>query len=170
MTRYFNESRLDRRILKTSPSGGARHVIEVYPVVQRVEGLEPGIYHYSVEHNALTMLRPGVFEDRMVEFYSGQYWIKNAAVLVILTAVLPRSMWKYDHSRAYRVMHLDAGHIGQTFHLVATALGLGVFTTAALQDRQLEEMLSLDGVTETVLYGGGIGHCASDTRKRPSVD
>lgn len=161
MTRYYNASRLDRRVLKTSPSGGARHPIEVYAVVQQVEGLASGIYHYSVEHSSLVRIRAGRFADRMVELFSGQAWIRNAAALFILTAVLPRSMWKYDHSRAYRVIHLDAGHLGQTLHLVTTALGLGVFSTAALKDREIEDLLHVDGVTETVIYAGAIGHKSS---------
>ena len=74
-----------------------------------------------------------------------------------LTAVLPRSMWKYDHARAYRVVQLDAGHVGQTFHLVCTALGLGPFTTAAIQDQEIEADLRLDGVDEVVMYAAATG-------------
>ena len=33
--------------LKTSPSGGARHPIEVYVAVHNVRGLKQGLYHYS---------------------------------------------------------------------------------------------------------------------------
>ncbi|MFI6056039.1 hypothetical protein ACIBCO_38960 [Streptomyces violascens] len=35
------------------------------------------------------------------------------------------------HPRAYRVSHLNAGHLGQTFALTATTLGLGPFQSAA---------------------------------------
>ncbi|MCL6438214.1 MAG: hypothetical protein K6T51_06370, partial [Rubrobacteraceae bacterium] len=35
-------------LMKTSPSGGSRHPIEAYPCIMNVEGIEPGIYHYSV--------------------------------------------------------------------------------------------------------------------------
>ena len=121
MTRYFDQSRLDRRVIKTSPSGGARHPIEVYPVIQRVRDVRPGIYHYAVESNSLELLRTGLFEERMAELFCGQDWVRDAAVLFFFTAVLPRSMWKYDHARAYRVVQSDAGHVGQTFHLVCTA-------------------------------------------------
>jgi SagB-type dehydrogenase family enzyme len=160
MTRYYNDSVLDRRIIKRSPSGGARHPIEVYPIVLRVDGLEPGPYHYDVELNAITRIGGEISEEKLEDLFSGQYWIRNAAVAFIMTAVLPRSMWKYDHSRAYRVVQLDAGHLGQTLHIVATALGLGVFTTAALQDRVIESTLGIDGITETVVYAGAVGVAA----------
>jgi len=156
-TRYFNESRLDRRVVKTSPSGGARHPIEVYPIVQRVDGVPAGIYHYAVEHDALVCLKTGQFEDELLQLFSGQVWVRDAAAVFLLTAVLPRSMWKYDHSRAYRVVLLDAGHLGQTFHLVVTALGLGSFTTAALQDREIERFLGIDGIKEVAIYAGAAG-------------
>jgi SagB-type dehydrogenase family enzyme len=157
MTHYYNESMLDRRIVKRAPSGGARHPIEVYPIVLRVDGVEAATYHYDVELNVITRIRDVISEEELENLFSGQYWVRDAAVIFIMTAALPRSMWKYDHSRAYRVIQLDAGHLGQNLHLVATALGLGVFTTAALQDRAIETMLGVDGITETVIYAGAAG-------------
>ncbi len=156
-TRYYDRPRAFRCIYKTSPSGGARHPIEVYPVVQRVEGVKPGIYHYSVEHHGLNMIRPGLFENKMVELFSGQEWVRDASVLFFMTACLERSMWKYPFSRAYRVLLFDAGHLSQTCSLVSTSLELGVFVTAALQDRSIEKELGIDGVQEAALYGIAVG-------------
>lgn len=158
MTRYYNDSVLDKRIIKTSPSGGARHPIEVYPIIRNVQGIDPGIYHYEVETNSIVLLGKYPGEKTINKLFSGQYWVETAAVSFFFTAILPRSMWKYDHSRAYRVVMLDAGHIGQTFHLAGTALGLGVFTTAAIQDRKIEKFLQLDGIEEIVVYAGAIGN------------
>jgi SagB-type dehydrogenase family enzyme len=148
-------------LLKTSPSGGARHPIEVYPVVLRVDGLDPGIYHYSVRRHALTRLRAGSFEHVVEEFCANQPWVGDAAVVCILTAVLDRSMWKYREARAYRVVLLDAGHLGQTFCLVCTALGLAPFTSAAMHDELIERELGLDGVTEVPLYTAAFGRPGS---------
>lgn len=162
MTRFYNESLLDKRIIKTSPSGGARHPVEAYCAVQNVRGIRPGVYHYEVETNSLAWI--GEFPGREVikRLFSGQDWVMKAAATFFFTAVLPRSMWKYDHSRAFKVTLLDAGHIGQTFHLTATALGLGVFTSAALQDSAIEKYLHIDGISEVVIYGGAIGHRTFD--------
>ena len=60
--------------------------------------------------------------------------------------VFARTMWRYGHSRAYRTVLIDTGHLGQTFCLVATALGLAPFTTMAFSEAKLEELLGLDGV------------------------
>ena len=64
---------------------------------------------------------------------------------------------KYHHPRAYRVVLLDAGHLCQTFCLVATWLGLAPFCTAALKDTQIEKDLGIDGIRESVLYVAGVG-------------
>lgn len=53
-----------------------------------------------------------------------------------MTAVVERSAWNYPNVHAYRVPHLDAGRLGQTFHLVCTELGLGPFTFATRNARE----------------------------------
>jgi SagB-type dehydrogenase family enzyme len=144
-------------ILRTSPSGGARHPIEVYPIVLRVTGVPSGIYHYSVERHQLTRLRAGLFEDLTVRLCANQSWVRDASAVFMMTAVLARSMWKYKQAQAYRVLQLEAGHLGQTFHLVCTALGLAPFTTAATDEAGIEQVLGLDGVSEIAIYAAATG-------------
>jgi len=59
--------------------------------------------------------------------------------------------------RAYRVVLLDAGHLCQTFCLVATWLGLAPFCTAALRDTLIEKDLGIDGIREAPLYLAAVG-------------
>lgn len=151
-TREFEHPKIGKYILKTSASGGSRHPIEVYPIILRVQGIDPGIYHYSVKHHKLALIRQGDFEELAAALCSYQKWVYNAAVVFIMTANLPRNMWKYRHSRAYRIVQLDAGHVGQTFHLVCTALGLAPFTTAATNDIEIEKALEIDGISEIPVY------------------
>lgn len=151
-THLITDQEVGSYILRTSPSGGARHPIEVYPVILRVNGVTPGIYHYSVKRHELECLRTGMFTDLAVRLCSNQEWVRDAAVVFFMTAVVNRTMWKYKQTNAYRVIQLDAGHIGQTFHLVCTKLGLAPFTTAATQDKEIESELGIDGVTEIPIY------------------
>lgn len=152
-----NDPPLGRSLIKTSPSGGARHPVEVYPVVLSVAGVEPGIYHYSVREHALEPIRPGTHRALVVDFCSGQDWVGDTAAVFFMTAVLDRSMWKYRDAHAYRVLQLDAGHLGQTFHLTCTALGLAPFSTAATRNGDIERVLGLDGVSEIVIYTVAVG-------------
>lgn len=157
ITGYLRWPGLGRLVLKTSPSGGARQPLEVYLLALRVAGLRRGIYHYRADRHCLETLRRGASEDRLVELCAGQDWVRECSALFVMTAVLPRMMWRYRFSRAYRVLLLEAGHFCQTFCLVATWLGLAPFCTAALLDEELEREIGLDGASETVLYAAGVG-------------
>ena len=156
-THLIIDPQVGQYVLKTSPSGGARHPTEVYPVVLRVDGIEPSIYHYSVRCHALERIRKGFFEDLVVRLCAHQEWVRDAAAVFFMTAVVGRNMWKYDHARAYRVLQLETGHLGQTFHLVCTNLGLAPFTMAATLDGEIERELCLDGVSETPTYTAVVG-------------
>ena len=148
-------------LLKSSPSGGARHPIEVYVVAQRVESLTPGaIFHYDVRDHALDQIGAMAADDRLAEICSGQKWVEDAGAVFFMTAILSRTMWKYQQSHALRVVLMEAGHLGQTFHLACTALSLGPFTSAAFEADRVEELLHIDGVGEVPLYLAAAGNPA----------
>lgn len=156
--------------LKTSPSSGARHPVEAYVLAMRVEGLAPGLYHYNPKAHLLEKLKPvSDAPRRAVEYCAGQSWVKGAAAVFLMTAVFPRSMWKYPTARAYRTVLLDAGHVCQTFCLVATWLGLAPFCTMAMKDSVIEKDLGIDGVAESALYIAGVGmptRRSADSKRR----
>lgn len=148
--------------LKTSPSGGACHGIEAYWAVRHVEGLPEGLYHYAPDEHAFRAVSPAWRWDRVVSYFPGQPWFAEAAAIVFMTCVFERTQWKYRHPRAYRVVHLEAGHLCQTLCLTATWLGLAPFCSAALADAEIEHDLGVDGVSEAVLYAAGAGSRPSD--------
>jgi SagB-type dehydrogenase family enzyme len=148
---------LGRFAVKTSPSGGALHPIEAYLVARDVEGIAPGIYHYDATRHRLELLRRGVTRDQMSAYVIGQRWFSEAAAFVFMTGVFTRTQWKYRYPRAYRVVLTEAGHLCQTFCLVATWLGLAPFCTMAMADSKIDRDLGIDGVTEGVLYVAGVG-------------
>jgi SagB-type dehydrogenase family enzyme len=154
---YIQTNVFGRLPYKTSPSGGARHPIEVYLMALRVDGLKRGIYHYQAKDHRLTRL-PRKATPRMASAYcADQPYFGGAAALFIMTAVFARTMWKYGRARAYRTVLLDTGHLGQTFCLTATRMGLAPFSTAALKDSLIEKDLRIDGISESVLYATGVG-------------
>jgi SagB-type dehydrogenase family enzyme len=154
---WLDLSGLGRVPLKTSPSGGARHPVEVYVLASRVNGLPRGLYHYAGDRHRLELLRAGASARQIVRYLPTQWWFGGAAALMLMTAVFPRTQWKYGFPRAYRVVLADAGHLCQTFCLTATWLGLAPFCTMALADSRIEADLGLDGITESVLYAAGVG-------------
>ena len=152
-TREFGEL-----LHKTSPSAGARHPIETYAIVNNVEGIKPGIYHYAVSDHSLELLKTGDFRERCVALTAGHSWTRNASALFVMTAVVARTAWKYRVPRVYRAFLLDAGHLSQSFLLVATALGLDSFCIGIFRDNLIEKELNIDGISETVLFAVGVGH------------
>jgi SagB-type dehydrogenase family enzyme len=146
-----------RSPLKTSPSGGARHPINVYVLALRIDGLRRGLYHYAADRHRLDRLRNGVHRDGVVRYLPEQYWYGDAAALVLFAASFDRQMYRYRYSRAYRASLIEAGHLCQTFCLTATWRGLAPFCSIALADSIIERDLGLDGIRESVLYAAGVG-------------
>ena len=107
----------------------------------RIKGLRAGLYHYHPAHHYLETISMNATRDKAWRYCARQDFVRNAAALFLMTAVFRRTMWKYNSPRAYRVVLLDAGHLCQTFCLVATWLGLAPFCTAALKDTLIEEDL-----------------------------
>jgi SagB-type dehydrogenase family enzyme len=148
---------IGRLAQKTSPSGGALHPIEAYVLARRIRGIGPGVYHYDAGGHRLQELRRGMSGAEIQRYLAGQWWFRDAAFVVFLTAVFGRTQWKYDYARAYRAILIEAGHLCQTFCLTATWLGLAPFCTIALADTKIEKTLGLDGISESVIYALGAG-------------
>jgi SagB-type dehydrogenase family enzyme len=123
----------------------------------RVTDLPRGIYHYAAGDHQLERIRAGASREEAVRCLAKQDWWRNAAAVVFMTAVFARPQWRYPFSRAYRAVLIEAGHLCQTFCLVATWLGLAPFCSMALPDSRVERLLGVDGVTESVLYAAGAG-------------
>ena len=142
---------------RITPSAGGLYPIEIYPVINNVEGLKKGVYHYNIPDHSLELLKEGDFRTEVAEGCLGQRMAYNSAVNFIYTAIIERSKWKYLQ-RCYRYIYLDCGHIGQNFYLVAEALGLGACTIGAIFDDELNKILDIDGKDETAIYVGVVGH------------
>jgi SagB-type dehydrogenase family enzyme len=151
-------------VFKTSPSGGACHPIEAYVLAWRVRGVPPGLYHYSPRTRRLHLCRRGATPALAASYLGGQSWFGEAGALVLMTAVMPRVWWRYPHPRSYRAVLIEAGHLCQTFCLVATWLRLAPFCTMALDDARIERDLGIDGTTEVLLYATGVGTRPHDGR------
>ncbi|MFO0994940.1 MAG: SagB family peptide dehydrogenase [Hyphomicrobiales bacterium] len=137
--------------LKTTPSGGARNPFEAYVFARNVDGLEPGIYHYSGKQHSLRQLASR-HPENVANLLGDQDWVEAMPCFVFLVAYLERTMWKYSDSNAYRVVLIEAGHIGQNIMLAATQTGLSACPTAALAHTAIRNLLGLTRLTQAPLY------------------
>jgi putative peptide maturation dehydrogenase len=161
-------------VKKTSPSGGGLHCIEAYLLVQRVDGLAPGLYRYDPLAHGLDALAWQGDADGLPAFalhaVAGQAWFADAPALVLLAPRYARAFWKYRrHPKAWRVVALEAGHLSQTLYLAATEAGLGAFVTGAINEVALEQAFGLDPACEGVLAVCGFGWRAS-VQESPEFD
>jgi SagB-type dehydrogenase family enzyme len=138
--------------LGMTPSGGARNPYEAYVYVVNVEGLAPGFYHYSAADHDLGLVETNRM-PKPSELVGGQDWADAMPCVILLCASLGRTMWKYDDPNAYRVVLIEAGHIGQNIMLAATRHGLTACPTAALSHSTIRECLALPGLTDAPVYG-----------------
>lgn len=145
---------------KTSPSGGGLHPIEAYLIVQNVEGVVPGLYHYHATAHALEPLPAPTqsLHDLAMSAVAQQHWFANAHAMVLMAPRYDRSFWKYrNHAKAYRAITLEAGHLSQTLYLAATDAGLGAYITCAINEVPLEQVFGLNHVSEGALAICGFG-------------
>jgi SagB-type dehydrogenase family enzyme len=141
---------------RVAPSAGALYPIETYLVLNRVEGLAPGVYHYSVKETSLVLQNEGSLGPELARAGLGQEMLAEAACVFVWTAMVARSKWKY-RERAYRYIYMDAGHVGQNLYLAATGLGLGCCTVGAFFDGEVDRIVGADGEWEISLYLGAVG-------------
>lgn len=142
---------------RTVPSAGARHAFETYLLVNRVTGLEGGLYRYAAIENGLLRLdAPADIAARIAHACLDQSQITNSAATFIWVAVVERMYWRYVE-RGYRYLHLDAGHVCQNLALGAEQTACGICPIAAFDDEQLNATLGLDGEDLFVVYLASLG-------------
>lgn len=125
-------------------------ILETYLVVQKVVGLNEGVYYFVPQKSELRLLTAGDFREQTWHFCLGQELARDAAALVIHIAHLKRAVEKYG-DRAYRYLHLDAGQLGERLNLAAIRLGLGVSGIGGFYDDEVNALLGLS-LDEIVVY------------------
>lgn len=143
--------------LRTVPSAGCRHPFETWLLINRVEGITPGLYRFiATEHKLVEITTEEVIRDRIVAGCLGQGFVGTSAVTMIWAADVYRTEWRYVE-RGYRYIHLDAGHVCQNLYLAAESIACGACAIAAFDDDEINSVLGLDGEKQFVVYVGTVG-------------
>lgn len=132
------------------PSAGARFTSEVYVIASRVNGIEPGAYHYDFAAHSLELIRAGEPISALRRCF-GQKWISQSRAVIVITSVQTRNVSKYG-LRGYRYSLLEAGHIGQNLLLASSALGLPSSPVGGFADTGLSQYLDLGDTFEFPVY------------------
>lgn len=149
--------------MRTVPSAGARHPFETYLFINRVEGLEVGVYHYLASEHKLEFVKTIENQaDRVSEAYCGQTFFGNAAVSFVWTAIPYRSEWRYSLD-AQKYALIDVGHVCQNLYLACEAIGCGTCAIGAYNQQLADDLLDLSSEpsfnhdNEFVIYAAAVG-------------
>lgn len=144
------------KTLRTVPSAGALYPLEIYAIVNNVDGLDQGVYHYRVEDHALELVKAGNMKRTISAAGLGQDMLGTAGVTFVISAVFERTQLKYGE-RGMRYVYMEAGHASQNISLQAVSLGLGSVCVGAFYDNQVNDLIDVDGVSEAALYLQAVG-------------
>ena len=131
--------------------------------------MRPGIYHYCAFDHTLGRLDTDEMPSPS-ELMGGQEWADEMPCVIVLCALLERTMWKYEDANAYRVVLIEAGHIGQNLMLAATRRGLSACPSAALNHSRISKAISSGNrFTHSPIYALTLGSrlSVSPSRRRP---
>ncbi len=143
--------------LRPVPSAGARHAFETYIVVDRVTGLDKGIYRYlPVEHQLILEREDRRAPVKIAEACFGQKFIGTAAAVFVWTTIPYRMEWRYDLA-SHKMIAIDAGHVCQNLYLACEAIGAGACGIAAYDQEEVDAFLGVDGEDEFTIYLAPVG-------------
>ena len=148
--------------LRAYPSSGALYAVEIYPLLLRVEGLNPAVYHYRPADNALEVVKPTIDRDAVIDAMlpMERQMVSGAAAMICLTGNFLRHERKYGEG-GYRMLVAEAGHLSQNLILAATALGLAARPFGGVFDGLINQELGLDASDEEFLPAVLLGRTAA---------
>mgnify|MGYP005834836127 CR=1 FL=1 len=124
------------RKFRAVPSAGATYPLEIF--VAKKDGL----FRYIPEGHKLKKEMGEDLRKDIARAALNQMFIADAGVVIVITAVLQRTAWRYGE-RAYRYLNNEVGHCAQNIHLEAVALGLGSVPVGAFDDEKIKKLLKL---------------------------
>ncbi len=145
-------------LMRTVPSGGACHPFETYLLVNRIHGLEAGVYRYlPLDHRLLFLYGNPELEQKASGTLPAMF--QRSAVVFIWTAIAYRSEWRYTIV-APKMIAQESGHVCQNLYLACEAIGAGTCAVGAYDQKLMDELTGVDGEDEFTVYVAPVGKVA----------
>lgn len=143
--------------IRNVPCGGARHEFETYLMIQHIEGVEPGLYHYCADVHALELLKAEKNSKPVIDdMLSHQGWAQKASVVFLWSIVPYRAEWRYS-IWAHRIALIDIGHVGENLYLGCQSIGLGTCGIGAFNQDYCDQYCAFDTEEEFTVYTATVG-------------
>lgn len=132
---------------RTAPSAGALYPCELYMIALNSE-LNKGIYHYNSNKHYLEKIGSEI--PNMKDYLMMTKGFENTSVVFFITGLIERISFKYG-DRGYRYLLLEAGAIAQNISLMSTNLNLVSTWFGGTADVEVEKILNIDGINESLI-------------------
>jgi SagB-type dehydrogenase family enzyme len=144
--------------IRTVPSGGAMHPFETYLLINRVDGVSPGLYRYlALNHKLLTLCSEKAdLPSRINEASNGQNFVGESAVVFVWTVRPYRTEYRYGEDSLKDIL-ISVGHICQNLYLACESIGAGTCAIVAYNQKLLDSFVGVDGEDEIALYLAPVG-------------
>lgn len=137
------------------PSGGATASLETYVYINKVEGLERGLYRYlPLQGDLMFVYDNENLKNEVNDALKNQ--LRDGAAVFFWSAIPYRTEFKYSFT-AHKMIAMEAGHACQNLLLACEAIDFGGVAISAYNQKLCDEALKLDGENEFVLYLAVIG-------------
>ncbi|MBC8280050.1 MAG: SagB/ThcOx family dehydrogenase, partial [Chloroflexi bacterium] len=147
------------------PADFGGRLTEPYVIVNAVDGLASGAYHYSRESSKLELLREGDLRDEAGHLCFEQALGADASAVVFFLADLESALDRLGN-RGYRVAQLEAGVLGGNLYIAAHSLGLGA-TGMTFFDDAVTAFFSPHAAGKSLMFLVGLGRTGTPNRVRP---
>ena len=131
-------------------------LLDLYLIVNAVEGLAPGAYYYRRTERSLELLREGRFRGAAGRLALGQELAADAAVNVYSLVDLPGVLERFGN-RGYRAAQLEGGITGGRLYLAAYAQRFGASGLTFFDD-EVTEFFSPHAAGKSVMFLVALGH------------
>lgn len=141
----------DRSGGRTAPSAGGRYPLDLYVLT------EGGVGQYLPEDHAIVNLLTGDFRQSLYSAALLQEPIKQAPLVIVITADYARAEQQHGGDRAERFALIESGHVAQNILLQAYAMGLAAIAFGAFKEEHVADAMQLPP-ERTPLYIIAIGY------------
>lgn len=121
--------------------GGLNH-LDLYIIVNNVEGLEQGLYYHDFINQRIYQMDKGNMRSLIGEINFQNDFSTYSNFLAIIVSDLSRVVPKY-YKRAYRMAHVDAGIASSYLQLISEQCGINSCIIAGYLENRVEELLNL---------------------------
>ena len=128
---------------------------DIYMIVNRVEGLEPGAYYFGQEEGALELLKGGDFSEKAAHLTLDQDLGGDSAVTLFFMADLKGVLGSFGN-RGYRAVQMESAVIGGRTYLASYALKRGA-TGLTFYDDEVTDFFSPHAAGKSCIFVVAIG-------------